>query len=86
MGTPPVAAALGPAGEDGGHCVQGWADAGGDGSGTPVKGGNHGAGAGMEKTGGCGGVGAPWEPIKKRRMPWTAVTRSLMTPLICSGV
>ena len=35
---------------------------------------------------GCGGVGGPWDPIRNSRIPWTAVTRSLMTPLICSGV
>jgi hypothetical protein len=64
MGTPPVAAVLGLAGADGGHCGQGWAGAGGGCSGTPVKGETPGAGAGTEKMAGCGGVGAPWEPIK----------------------
>jgi hypothetical protein len=32
------------------------------------------------------GGGGPWGPSKYSRIPWTAETRSLRTPLISSGV
>nr|XP_051205143.1 tapetal oleosin GRP-16-like [Lolium perenne] len=59
MGTPPRCCGAWAGGADGGHCGRGWAGAGGGCSGTPVKGGTHGASVGTEKMAGCGGVGAP---------------------------
>ena len=59
---------------------------GGGGSCTPENAGVHYEGVGMVMAGGYGGGGVPWDPIRNSRIPWTAATRSLMDPLICSGV
>jgi hypothetical protein len=70
----------------GGHAGQGRAGGGGGSIVAPGSAGSQGADAAVVAAGGCIGAGGPWELIRYSRIPWTAVTRSLMTPLICSGV